>query len=402
MALPKDVTVTMGTVSTDTRLTATLDPTQPFEISRDIRMWNPKKYQLLNYIFRIAPTIPTTASRFFHQEESHLTAWVKHIGVDEAGTQLTTDLLFENGGKRLAKYSRIRTPLGENILFKADFDSDGYTSGDATRNFGTSGTPDLKPGDMCKIMSTAFPENSTRGSGPVDIPLHKSFRTGIIREEVALSGTKAAEKFSYGDPFEHALNKTMDVAMDKLEAGLIYGAAVDDDSTYSEGPLHTWQGIDKFIATNRFSIAGLPSRQDFWNIVGAYRQFYKGKLALACSTNLKNHLCQMAFNKVVYDQDLTEDGIDIDTILTPSGRVTLLEVDMLSQAAQFAGEAFFIPDGNVDYRPLVGIEDRDIQYIPNDGIRTTGVDTKFGTILGEIGLELYLEQEWCKLEIAGL
>lgn len=402
MALPKDVTVAMGTVSTDTRLTATLDPTQPFEISRDIRMWNPKKYQLLNYIFRIAPTIPTVASRFFHQEESHLTAWVKHIGVNEAGTQLVTDLLFESGGKRLAKYSRLRTPNGENILFKANFDSDNFTSGDVTRNFGTSGTPDLNQGDMCKIIATAFPENSTRGVGPVDVPLHKSFRTGIIREEVALSGTKAAEKFSYGDPFEHALEKTMDVSMDKLESGMLYGAAVDDDSTYSEGPLHTWQGFDKFIVTNRFSIAGVPSRMDFWNIVAAYRQFYKGKLALACSTNLKNLLCQMAFSKVIYDQELKEDGIDIDTILTPSGRVTLLEVDMLSQAAQFAGEAFFIPDGNVDYRPLAGTENRDIQYIPNDGIRTTGVDSKFGTILGEIGLELWLEQEWAKLEIGGL
>lgn len=390
MALPKHITQFMGVADTANRTTISIDPLKPFEIGRDIWRNEPEKHQLLMWMMQTAKYNPTTNSRFGHPEKAAMPGWVQFNG-DTETSQDTTDIIFINGGKRLSQYSRIQNPRsGEIILFKADFDSDGYTSGDAHRNFGSSGTPLLQKGDWCKILAPNKPEGADMGKGPQQLSVYKSFRTGIVDFPVQMTGTQSAENTIEGDPFAVALNESWLMASDQMEASAVLGGAVDDNSTYTY-PMHAPVGLMSYIQTNTFVLDGILTRMDFWDMVAEWKKFNKGGGAIAASSEVRQLINTWAFDKVVYDQNVQADGINISRILTPSGEFTLLESDLLGQESNLQGTLLFLPDTGIEYRPLIGAENREVAYRP---VNRDEKDLKEGQIFGEYGWQFKGEERF--------
>jgi len=397
MALPKDVTQYMGITDTEDRLTATLDPTQPFEIGAEIYRWNPNEHQLLAWVMRNARRKPTVASRFGHVEKSHLPNWVKYIGNESDGayadesSQQTTGLHFENGNSRLTLYSRLRTPHGEVIELSADMATTTDVTAGVIRNLGTSGTPLLKVGDWCKIISPGVPEGADMGEGPQQTGVYKTFRTGIIDHPVQMTGTRAAEKFIDGDPFVQALKDAWEASEDQLESAILFSAHKEDTTTFTY-PLHTFTGMETFISTNVWAIDGVMSRMDFWDIIATWHKYYKGKGAVVCSGELVQLINTWAFHKVLYNQDLKKDGINISQIVTPAkADLDLVQCDLLGQEGNLQGMMLLLPADKIDYRPLIGNQNREIAYLPVDRDEK---DLKEGHIFGEVGFEYRGEQNF--------
>ncbi len=396
MTLIQDITYKMGVRDTADRNSTTIDPMQPFQIGKEIYRLEPQKHQLLAWVMKNSRTKPTDTHIFGHNEKAPLPTFVTFDGDDESSQQ-TTGLGFTNGNSRLTKASRIyNTRTGEIIRLTADMSSNDTVA--VVRNFGTSGTPLLKSGDKFKILPNAQIEGFTMGEGNTGGDVYLSFTTSIIDWPVQLTNTKAASRFINGDPFTAALADTWEQVQDQMEAELLFGGTVTDDSTYTY-PLHTTKGLSSWISTNVYALDGTMSRMDFWDILAEWKVYNKGGGGIICSGQFISLVNTWAFSKVIYNQDLKSDGINIQTVTTPSGTFDLVESDLLGADPYLQGTIMLLPTAGrnqgIDYRPLIGNGiNRDIAYKP---IMRDEVDMKEGQILGEIGYEFYGEERFAMI-----
>lgn len=393
MALPAHVAHYLGVTDTTDVTSLSIDPLQPFQISTEVWKYKPWKYQFLRWFMENSRYRPTTTSKFHHSERPAQPNFVVFIGDDET-SQGTTDLVFQNAGTRLSKWSRVmNTRTNEIILFQTDFDSDGITSGDVLRSAGTSGTPLLLKGDVCKILSKGKPEGEDMGKGTQGDVNTYSFRTGIMEWPVQMTGTKAAERTLEGDPFAVALQESWEQTNDQLESTFLFSGAVDLNPAYSTYALHIGTGIFPYISTNVFSVDGFLTRFDIWNMIMEWKTFWKGQGgAIVTSQQVITQLNQIAFEKVQYTSEVRSDGIDINKITVPGqGTFELIDCDLLGQDPYLAGLMFFLPGDGIDYRPLIGSENRDISYMP---VNRDEKDLKEGKIMGEFGVELFGEENF--------
>jgi len=389
--LPNQVTQLLGVSDTADYTAISIDPNTPFEIGREMWRYNPMEHQLLTWLMRNARYRPTVDQKFGHLEKSYLPNMVQFTGATES-SQGTSSLTFNNGAKRLAQYSRVRTPSGEVILFKADFAS-AHVSAAVDRNFGTSGTPLLKNGDWCVILSPNPPEGATMTKGAQQEPGYVSFNTSICDFPVEMTGTKAAVKTVEGDAFATSLTDAWEQSSSQLEAAALFSGGVSDTSTYTY-PMHAATGLEDYITTNVFSVDGFLTRMDLWDIIAEWRKYYKGPGAIVTSNEIIQTINTMAFPKVQYDQNLTADGIDISAIVVPgAGRYALLECDLLGMEMNLAGYMFLLPTTGIDYRPLIGTKNREIGYVPLDR-KAQGIDQEAGHIFGEFGWEFFGEERF--------
>lgn len=398
MALPKDITylitgVSGGVADTSDRVTTTIDPRQGFTIGEHVARLKPNSHQLLAWVNANARRVPTKASRFSHQETTGLPGYVTFLGATETsqGTSLTFDRQFQ--------FPTVLARLDgtENIYIPSTSSWSTLTI-TGVRNFGRGLTSSfLRYGEKLKIIGGGFTENRTMGTGQQKLPVVRSYRTGIFDYPVELSGTKAAEVHTDGDPFQVALLDAWDKCTKEQEASLLFAAPVDDATTYTAGPLHTMTGLMSAVTFNTFAADGPPTYNVLNEMIREWVRWNKLGGAIACSAELGEFLMQQIEKQVVYNQNLTKIGLYVKQF---QSRVwpepfDLLYVDMFSEDPTLMGTVLFLPRSNQDqgilYRPLIGNEDRELKYIPDDAA-SPRIDKKAGTILGELGYE-YLNQE---------
>lgn len=396
MALPKDITYILGVRDTADQSSQSINPKQPFAISTDIYKYNPNSHQLLSWLMKTARYKPTRTHKFFHMETAPLPGWVKYTGADES-SQGVTGLAIDTGGARLSKGCRIRwSRTGEITRLTADM-STNSTQG-VTRNFGTDGTPFLKNGDLGKLLPMAKTEGDLMGKGMTAGEVVKSFTTGIVEWAVQMTGTQAAEGNVDGDQFANALADAWDQSKDQLEADVVLGGAVEDDSSYTY-PMHTSEGLLNWISTNVYALQGTLSRMDLWDMLAEWRTFNKMGGAILTSHAIITLMNTWAFQKVIYNQNLTKDGINIQQITCPSGTFDLIDCDLFNQENYLRGTMLFLPNvgksgkarQGIDYRPLIGVKNRDIAYKP---VERDEYDLDEGHIFGELGWEFWGEERF--------
>lgn len=391
MALPKDVTQVMGLRDTADASSLSINPKQPFAIGQDIFRLNPNGHQLLSWVMSHARRRPCETKKFFHMEKAPLPNWIKYIGPTETGTQDTTNVDFNNASTRLTGGMRMYVARsGEVIRIPSTATVATNTVSAIARNFGTSGTPNLHNGDMCKLIAPARQEGSTMREGATAGEVVKTFTTSIVDWPVELTGTKAAERNIDGDPFIVALDDAWEQSADQMESELVFGAYVDDDSGSAEtNPLHASEGLMNWISTHQYSLPGFLTRMDLWDIIAEWTKYNKNGGALVTSGEVVQLLNTWAFDKVVYNQDLQTDGINIQTITTPRGTFDLIETDLFGQEENLMGTIMFLPYKGIDYRPLIYHDNRDVAYKP---VVRDEKDTKAGMIFGEYGYEMFGEE----------
>lgn len=391
MALPKDLTYVLGVRDTGDRTTTTIDPKQPFTFGTEVYKLDAQKHQLLAWIQRYAKREPTDSSRFGHMESAGLRNWVTFLGATETSAG-TSGLIFDFPLPIGARVCNWRT--GECLRFATDFT--GTTSGTVKRADGTTSGALLQFGDRLKLIGFGETEGYTMQHGYTGNEVVKSFRTGIIDEAVELTGTKAAERFVDGDPFEKALFDTWGLVQDQLEAMIVMSGPVDDGSTYTY-PYHTPTGLRSAIQTNVWNMSGNPLTQfDLADMCWQWRQFNKQGGALIGSGQLIRWVSSWAANKVIYNDAMkANEGVYIQRY-QPVGfpaAYDLVECDLFNQDPTLAGTILFLPyysrAGGIKIRPLIGNENREIQYEP---VPKTTQDLKQGHIFGEEGVEIINEE----------
>lgn len=392
MALPKDVTylINSATAPLDTadRQTITMDPRQPFMIGQHISRLKINKHQLLAWINANSRRKPTTVSRFGHNEKAPLPGWVTYLGATE--TAQGTSLLFDRQFPFPTVLARVgSTAENIHIPHTSSWSTNTITG---VRNFGKGNTASLlQYGEKLKIIGGGFMEGRTMNNGQSSLPVWYSFRTGIVDYPLEMTGTKAAEKFTDGDPFQTALLDSWEKVEDEMEAGLLFGAAVDDTSTYAN-PLHTYTGLISAATFNAYAADGPVNKDTLNEIIREWVRYNKEGGAIVCSSELGSFLMRQVEQKVVYNQDLQKIGLYVKRFQADCWPepFDLVYCDLLSQHPDLMGTILFLPRTNeeqgIDYRPLIGNDNRDIQYIP-DNAAFPRIDKKAGTIMGEVGYE---------------
>ncbi len=382
----------MGVLDTADRQTVTVDPLQPFTIGQEIYRINHQKYQLGAWLKKYSRYRPTESSRFGHGEKCEPKSFLQYAGADES-SQATTGLSIPGIHNRCARgYRLLNCRTEEVIRLNADCTTD--TTGAVKRNFGSSGTPLMKNGDMLMIMAPAKFEGDEMTKGVHTQEVWLQFTTSIYDWPVEMTGTKATERHIDGDPWAKALGESWDMAAAQQEVEVIWGKYVKDDATYTY-PMHASQGLLGFISTHVYDIDGWLTRWDLWDIIAEMR--LPPGSALACSDQMINLVNTWAFDKVTYNQDLVADGIAVQQIKTPKGVYDLLNVDVLSSNEYLAGMILFLPKSTgpnhrtIDYRPLMYNGNREIAYQPVESGR---YDQKWGHIFGEAGYEFWDEAQF--------
>lgn len=366
-----------------------IDASKPIEIGNKIWRNNPRQQQALAWVMRDGQTRVTPRKVFGHLEDSPDANWVQYIGADESA-QATTGLVIANGDGRISEGSRVWFPdIDEIIRFDADFASS-TTSAGVSRNqgAGSSATSLLKKDMLGILLTPGQYEGFVTGEGNSNPKVQRTFRTGISNWVVEVSDTEEAEAHhGYGSQFLYDLDKKWMLMKEQMEADLFFGAEVV--TTKNNRPYQSPTGLIRFIQTNVFDFSLLthaPTRQDIWDVIAEWTMFNKNGGVIFCSKPFIHWITNLAFMKVIYDETVKADGLEIRQIKTPDGMFDLIEVDCLNAHPTLMGMAFFVPRGKIDYRPLQGL---DITYRP---IREDKKHSIWGEIYGQFGWHYHEEE----------
>lgn len=387
MALPADITYMLGMRDTADGTSVSIDPLQPFEIGKDIYKLNPNKHQLLSWVMTHAKHRPTPVKKFGHLERAPHPNWITYIGADES-TQATTNLYFQEAEKRLTAESRVAVARTGEVI-RNDGAVTTNTLAAVTRNVGTANTPLLRCGDKCAILPPMHMEGFTMGNGVSGNEYYVSFYTSIVDWPVQMTGTAAAEKTIDGSPFARHLGDAWDDCQTQMEAEIFFGGGYNLDSgTYST---HAATGLLDLIQTNAFALPGRLTRSDLIDMIGVWTRFNKSGGAIVTSGAVIDLVNSWAYNKVIYNQDLVKEGINVQQFQSTKGLFDLIQCDLFDQEEHLSGTILFLPNDGIDYRPLNGTENREIAYQP---VNRDEVDAKEGRIFGEYGYEYFGEERF--------
>ena len=365
---------------------------KPLKIGNKIWMYDPNKNKALAHVLKTGRTQPTYQHIFGHLEDTPFANWVEFAGADES-SQGTTGLVLTAGhGARVTTGSRIYWVRTKEIMrLTAAMSTD--TTAAVARNFGRGTAASLLlHGDKGLILPPAFEQGFTTGLALSNARSYVSFATTEVSYPVAVTNIEQAERNRGGSPFETALAKSWKQSKDQMEGELFFGAKVDDTSTYSH-PISASQGLSNFVSTHTYS-ANKISRMDLWDIIAEW-DVAEGEGVIMCSKQFKAMVTNWGMGKMIMDQDAKKDGMNISRILTPHGEFPLVVVDLFNEDPHLMGTVFFVPNGRVDYAPLIDNISLDIAYNP---ISRDEVHSKEGEIYGAYGWEFFEEEKFAKLE----
>lgn len=377
----------------DTKDTAdVISQEKPLKIGNRIWMYDPNKNKALAHVLRTGRTEPTFNHIFGHLEDTPFANWVEYAGADETSSQAATGLVLTAGhGARVTLGSRIywvRTKEITRLTVVMSTD----TTGAVVRNFGRGTTTDyLLNGDKGLILPPAFEQGFTMGLGLSNARSYVAFATTEVSYPVQVTNIEEAERARGGNPFEVALAKSWKQSKDQMEGELFFGAKVTDDSTYAH-PISASQGLDNFISTNSYT-ANKISRMDLWDIIAEWN-IPEGEGVILCSKHFKSMVTNWSMGKMVMDQEAHKDGMSISSIQTPHGAFPLVVVDLFNEDPYLAGTVFFVPNGHVDYAPLIENTNLDIGYNP---VSRDEIHSKEGEIYGVYGWEMFEQEKFAKL-----
>jgi hypothetical protein len=373
---------------------------KPLDISNRIWEANPNGQKALGRALQTGPKMPVFQRVYGHLEKAPLANFVIYDGNDEA-SQATSALVFEAGaGERLAAGSRVFFPRSNQIMrFTADFTSTTLSAAVA-RNFGRGTTTSyLRKGDRGLILTPSMIEGFTTGEGLSSTKEYKSFGVTEISYPVEATYVEVAERSRAGDPFTEAVRDAWVQAKEQMEAELLFGAKVTDDTTYTH-PISASEGIDNYITTHRY-YTNKVSRMDFWDILLEWTKMNKDGGDIWCSPEFKSQVTEWAFEHhqivipITGQQGQGSYGMSVEEVLTPSGRFTLVDIDLLGMEEYLMGKVFLVPPGRIAYRPLIENLNLDIAYNP---ISRDEVHAKEGEIYGVYGWEFFQEELWACID----
>jgi hypothetical protein len=390
MALLSETTLTRGLRTSNLEISQG----KPLSIGDKIWMYERNRNQGLRWALRTGATVPVDRVIYGHLERVPNPEWVEYGGADET-SQGTTGLVLKTGhGARVTTGSRIYWPrIKEVIRLDAAMSTD--TTGAVTRNYGrgNASTSLLKIGDKGLLLTPNFQEGFTVGSGITSALVYKSFAVEEMDFPVALSNKESAEKSYAGDPFARALGDAIRQSKNQMEATMYLSG--QRNSTISGVPITASEGIDNFVQTNVYS-ASYVTRMDLWDIITEMKARSPEGFSIHCSNAFINMVSGWGMDRVVYSQDTKVDGVNITGLRTPMGEFQLLPIDLFNQEPYLMGTVFFVPNGKIQRRPLIGNgENFTVGYMP---IKIDDVMSKRGHIYGIEGWEFFEQETWGKLD----
>ncbi len=389
MALTSEGTFTRGLKTSDLEISQG----KPLSIGDRIWIYERNRNVGLRWALRTGQTVNTDRVTYGHLERVPNPEWVEFAGADES-SQLTTGLVLKTGhGARVTTGSRIYWPRTKQIL-RLDAVMATDTTGAVTRNYGRGNSTNLLfTGDKGLLLTPNFQEGFTVGQGITSAMIYKSFKAEEVDWPVDLSIKEATEATYAGDPFTRAVGDAIRQSKNQLEASLYVSG--QRDSTISGVPITATEGIDNFITTNAYSASHI-SRMDLWDIITEIKARSPEGFSIHCSSAFVNMVSGWGMDRVYYTQDTQVDGVRLTGLKTPMGDYQLVEIDLFNQEPYLMGTVFFIPDGKISFRPLVGNGlNNDIKYLP---INIDDVMSKRGHIYGIVGWEFAEQETWGKLE----
>ncbi len=390
MALTSEATFNRGIKTSDLEISQG----KPLAIGDKIWMYERNRNQGLRWALRSGMTVKTDRVTYGHLERVPNPEWVEFAGATES-PQLTTGLVFKTGhGARMTTGQRIYFPRTREIIrLTAVMATD--TTGTVTRNHGRglAATALLAPGDKGLLLTPTFQEGFTVGLGITSAMIYKSFKVEEVDWPVELSQKEATEASYAGDPFTRAVGDAIRQSKNQLEASMYLSGQVDE--TANGAPITGTEGIDNFITTNAYSAKSI-SRMDLWDIITEMKARSPEGFSIHCSGAFINMVSGWGMDRVYYTQDTKVDGVSLTGLKTPKGDFQLVEIDLFNQEPYLMGTVYFIPNGKIMYRPLVGNgENNDIKYLP---INIDNVMSKRGHIYGIVGWEFAEQETWGKLD----
>ena len=402
--LPRDLTLKRGPRDTDDAISQE----KPLEISNMIHIYEPNTTRGLSYFNEFGATEDSGRRTFGHLEDAYDGQWVQYLGATEVGgSQAVTGLVFDSSaGLKLTTGARIFNKQRDEIVRITEPFTSVTTSVAVGRNFGrgVAATSLWVPGDKCLILDPSFPEGFTTPEAISNAMTYKSFQMIETEEPVEVTNVERAEATRYGDPFLYALDKVMVRLQKEQEAALYYGGSVLDTSTYTH-PIGATQGIDNFIASNRYSATKI-TRMDLFDILTEMKVNCPYQIDIHCSMQFLGMVNEWAMESSQitvpvsgFEGDGTL-GFTVNKVKLAVGTFMFYEIHLLSQDENYMGDVFFIPRNdskpNWKYRSLKGNgQDLDLRYYP---IQNDAKHTHQGEIYGVYGREFMMEELWGKLE----
>lgn len=392
MATPSELTFLRTTRDT----ADPISQDKPLDIGAATFLHNPEKTQAFAWMMANGrPARKTYNHTFGHREKGPFSNWVQFSGADES-TQLTDGITIDNVQERCAEGQMLlNTRTLEVMRLTADPDA-ADTTQEVARNQGRGASTDLmKTGDALLLLTPQMYEGFTMGKPQSGVGVYKSFTTGIISAPVAATQTEDNEKYYDGtSPFERDLFDSWDRVNAQLEAAMFFMAQTTDSTTYAQN-YHTMSGLYDFIQTNVFDVSNIYlSRLDFLDIVMAWEQWYHGPGAIICSSYMRAHITELAYNKMEMVQSAETLGMNIRQVELNGKMYPLLTASFLDTNEYLRGTVFFCPEGHFQYRWLEERENHDLHYNP---VNRDEVHKNEGEIWGEIGYEFFAEEDWAMI-----
>lgn len=367
---------------------------KPLAIGEKIWMYERNRNQGLRWALRTGRTEPVDRVIFGHLERVPNPEWVTFAGANESSQGVTGLVLATGHGARITTGSRILWPrIKEIIRLDAVMATD--TTGAVTRNYGrgNASTSLLKTGDKGLLLTPNFQEGFTVGAGITSALTYKSFAVEEVDWPVELSQKEASEKSYAGDPFARAVGDALRQSKNQMEATMYLSG--QRNSTVGGVPITASEGVDNFVQTNVYS-ASYITRMDLWDIITELKSISPEGFSIHCSNAFINMVSGWGMDRVYYTQDTKVDGVNITGLRTPMGDFQLVPIDLFNQEPYLMGTVFFIPNGKISWRPLVGNgENNDIKYLP---INIDNVMSKRGHIYGIGGWDFAEQETWGKLD----
>ena len=377
---------------------------KPLDISDRFWMNNPRATQGIGWL--MANALPSQKAKnhtFGHNEDVPFPNWVEHTGATETSSQLTTGLTIDNILERATLGTVLMNTRTKELIRLNAAPTGADTTGAVTRNHGRGvATNYNRKGDKFVMLLSTFEEGFTTGAAQSGTSVYKSFTTGITDEAIRATNTELSEDYyANSSPFERDLDKTWIRLNEKTEHNIFWGGQVTAAATYPVATpyqnYHTMSGLYDLLSTNVWNVSNTISRFDLIDILLEWRIFYKGEGAILTSSYMKELITEMAYGKMVMDQESKVLGMEIDIVQVGGHRYRLIELDHLSEDENLAGTMFLCPQDKMRYRPLQNKNgvNNDLHYTP---IARDEVHSKEGEIWGEFGFEFFHEECWGVVE----
>lgn len=262
---------------------------------------------------------------------------------------------------------------------------------------------------------TAYPEGDTIGTAIAYDPTDYMNYTQIFRNSLENTRTASKTRLRTGDAIAQAKKEALELHSIEIERGLLFNPAKYVTTGANGQPLRVTGGIYSFIASNKWdfrAVTGIGSAnwcdtaavaQKTYNwlmtqLEQIFRYGSQDKVAFCGSgvlLGIQSMLAMMTSTLVQLTSGTTEYGFQVQTLVTPFGRLHLKSHPLFTIDAAYRYDMVVLDTKFIKYRFV-----DDTSYKPDRG--ANDLDGSKSEFLTEAGLELNFEKSHAIINGLGL